>query len=388
MEEKSKNCNAKTSLKEQVKRYPVRLLELHLLNFKSFKEASVLLDSDVTCFSGFNGEGKTNMLDAIRYLSMCKSYFNAADYQNINHDEESFLIKGTVKKHEEKDLLTCAVSRASKKVFKRNKKEYQRLSDHIGLYPSVMISPTDEDLIKEGSEIRRRFINGIIAQYDKSYLNDMVQYKRALNQRNRLLKHFQLERRFDAESLEIYDFKLIELNQRIFEKRQKFISEFKPWFQNLHEQISGNKEKVSLEYKTSCNANLPEQFKASLEKDKFSARTNVGVHKDDLEFTIGTHPIKKFGSQGQQKTFLIALKLGQSLFMEEATGLKPFLLLDDIFDKLDEQRVANLMKLVSENKFGQIFITDTDDNRVPELFKNLPITMNTYRIDSGNITAL
>lgn len=366
----------------------MKLLELHLLNFKSFKEASVKVDAEVNCFSGFNGEGKTNMLDAIRYLSMCKSYFNAADYQNINHDEESFMIKGMVDKNDETDTLMCTVSRATKKVFKKNKKEYQRLSDHIGLYPSVMISPTDEDLIKEGSEIRRKFINGIIAQYDKSYLNDMVQYKRALNQRNRLLKHFQVERKFDFTSLEIYDYKLIELNERIYEKRNKFISEFSPWFQNLHEQISGNKEQVSLEYKTSCNADLTQQFKDSLEKDKFSARTNVGVHKDDLEFTIETYPIKKFGSQGQQKTFLIALKLAQSLFMEEATGLKPFLLLDDIFDKLDEQRVGNLMKLVSENKFGQIFITDTDDNRVPELFKELPITMNTYRIESGNITAI
>jgi len=273
-------------------------------------------------------------------------------------------------------------------VFKKNKKEYQRLSDHIGLYPSVMISPTDEDLIKEGSEIRRKLINGIIAQYDKGYLNDMGQYKKALNQRNRLLKHFQIERKFDFSSLEIYDYKLIELNERIYQKRHTFISDFIPWFQNLHEQISGNKEQVSLEYKTSCNADLTTQFKNSLEKDKLSARTNVGVHKDDLEFTIGGYPIKKFGSQGQQKTFLIALKLAQSLFMEEATGLKPFLLLDDIFDKLDEQRVTNLMKLVSENKFGQIFITDTDDNRVPELFKELSISMNTYRIDSGNINSI
>ncbi len=349
------------------------LKHLNLINFKNILEGSIELDQGVNCFSGLNGEGKTNILDSIRYLSMCKSYFNSADYQNINHDHEAFMIKGEVMKNEELDVLSCSVSRSSKKVFKRNKKDYQKLSDHIGLYPSVMISPTDEDLIKEGSEIRRKFINGIIAQYDKSYLNHMTQYKRALNQRNRLLKHFQTERIFDSASLEIYDFKLIELNSIIFQIREKFVEDFIPWFQKLHIEISGNKESVSIQYNSSCGENLELQFKDSEQKDRISARTNVGIHKDDLEFSIDGHTIKKFGSQGQQKTFLIALKLAQSFFIEQATGNKPFLLLDDIFDKLDSNRVTNLMKLVSEGNFGQIFITDTDKNRVSSLFKGLDV---------------
>ncbi len=362
------------------------LKHLNLVNFKNLIEASVDLDSDVNCFSGLNGEGKTNILDAIRYLSMCKSYFNPADYQNINHEQDSFMIKGTVLKNDEIDVLSCSVSRTSKKIFKRNKKDYQRLSDHIGLYPSVMISPTDEDLIKEGSETRRKFINGIISQYDKSYLNHMVQYKRALNQRNRLLKHFQVERTFDEASLEIYDFKLIELIQQIHEVRLKFVEDFTPWFQKLHTQISGNKETVSLSYTSTCNENLAEQFTDSRHKDKLSARTNIGIHKDDLEFSIDGHTIKRFGSQGQQKTFLIALKLAQSFFIEQATGNKPFLLLDDIFDKLDSSRVANLMKLVSEGNFGQIFITDTDKNRVSSLFKDLNGTLAEFTLTQGRIS--
>ncbi len=363
----------------------MKLLDIHLINFKNFKEVSIPLDADVNCFSGLNGEGKTNVLDAIRYLSICKSYFNSTDYQNINHDEDSFMLKSTVLKNEEEDTLLCTVRRNAKKVFKRNKKEYQKLADHIGLYPSVMISPTDEELIKEGSETRRKFMNGIISQYDKSYLTDMIHYKRALNQRNRLLKHFQMERRFDKDSLEIYDFKLIDLCEKIFQTRNQFISDFTPWFQHLHEGISGKKEKVSINYKTTCDTDLITQFAKALEKDKISARTNVGIHKDDLEFTIDGYPLKKFGSQGQQKTLLIALKLAQSLFIEQATGLKPFLLLDDIFDKLDETRVGNLMKLVSEKKFGQIFITDTDAARVPLLFNDLDVTMKKFHINSGNV---
>ena len=362
------------------------LNNLNLVNFKNLTEVSIDLDADVNCFSGLNGEGKTNVLDAIRYLSMCKSYFNAADYQNINHEEESFMIKGSVLKNDEIDILSCSVGRISKKVFKRNKKEYQRLSDHIGLYPSVMISPTDEDLIKEGSEVRRKFMNGIISQYDKSYLNYMVQYKRALNQRNRLLKHFQIERTFDESSLEIYDFKLIKLNQLIHDVRLKFVEDFTPWFQKLHIQISGDKESVSLEYKSTCHSELEQQFNNSRQKDKLSARTNVGVHKDDLGFYINGYTIKKFGSQGQQKTFLIALKLAQSFFIEQATGNKPFLLLDDIFDKIDSARVVNLMKLVSEGNFGQIFITDTDRNRVSSLFKDLKVTLKEFTLTDGRIS--
>lgn len=296
------------------------------------------------------------------------------------------MIKSSVLKNDETDSLLCTVRRSAKKIFKRNNKEYQKLSDHIGLYPSVMISPTDEELIKEGSETRRKFMNGIISQYDKSYLAEMIQYKRALNQRNRLLKHFQKERTFHLESLEIYDFKLIELSKKIHDRRNQFISDFSPWFQELHEKISGNKESVNITYKTTCDKDLQQQFDTSREKDKASARTNIGIHKDDLDFLIEGYPLKKFGSQGQQKTLLIALKLAQSLFIEQATGLKPFLLLDDIFDKLDESRVGNLMELVSEKKFGQIFITDTDISRVPSLFNNFDVHLKKFHIEKGSIT--
>ena len=298
------------------------------------------------------------------------------------------MVKGVVEKNEELDTLVCTVRKSAKKVFKRNTKDYQRLSDHIGLYPSVMISPTDEDLIKEGSETRRKFINGIISQYDKGYLNYALQYTKLLNQRNRLLKHFQQERRFDPTAIEVYDFKLIDLGEKIYETRKKFIDEFIPCFQEIHSAICGNSEEVGILYKSDGAQDLTTQFKTSLEKDRMTARTNVGIHKDDLEFSIAKHPLKKFGSQGQQKTFLISIKLAQSVFIEEATGMKPFLLLDDIFDKLDEFRVANLMKLVSEKKFGQIFITDTDKERVPSLFKELDVKMNKFNVQDSNVEAL
>ncbi len=363
----------------------MNLESLQLHNFKNILDENVQLGAEVNCFSGKNGEGKTNVLDAIRYISMCKSYFNAADYQNINHHQEAFLLKAKITKNDEIDTISCAVSRKTKKTFKRNKKEYPRLTDHIGLYPSVMISPTDEDLIKEGSEIRRKFVNGIISQYDKAYLNDLVKYKRVLNQRNRLLKHFQTERTFDPSSLEIYDFQLIDLNQKIYEKRQNFISEFTPWFQELNQKINGGSEKVGLTYVSTCGDDLEGQFSAAVQKDRLTARTTVGIHKDDLSFLLDEYPLKKFGSQGQQKTFLIALKLAQSLFIEQATGHKPFLLLDDIFDKLDKNRVKLLMELVSEKKFGQIFITDTDEKRASALFKDLDVTLNEFIVSEGKI---
>jgi len=363
----------------------LKFKELHLIHFKNLLEVSINLDADVNCFSGNNGEGKTNILDAIRYLSMCKSYFNSIDYQNVNHFQDSFMIKGLVEKNQENDTLVCTVRKSAKKIFKRNNKDYQRLSEHIGLYPSVMISPTDEDLIKEGSETRRKFLNGIISQYDKAYLTLAVQYTKVLNQRNRLLKHFQQERKFDATALEIYDFRLIDYGEKIYAARKKFIEEFVPVFQEIHSAICGNFEEVGINYTSHGVGDLTDLFKSSLEKDKISTRTHIGIHKDDLEFTIASHPLKKFGSQGQQKTFLISIKLAQSIFIEEATGLKPFLLLDDIFDKLDENRVANLMRLVSEKKFGQIFVTDTDKERVPLLFKELDVKMNTFRVLNSNV---
>lgn len=362
------------------------LRNLNLLNFKNYNEARLDFDSRVNCFIGDNGEGKTNILDAIHYLSFCKSYFNPIDIQNINHNEEFFVIEGEFEIGDKKDKIFCGLKKGQKKSFRRNKKEYGRLADHIGHYPAVMISPYDQDLISEGSEIRRKFIDSIISQYNRVYLDDLIQYNKVLQQRNRLLKYFFENRTFDADSLEVWDEQLSELAGRIHKVRQEFISGFLPVFDRFYERISGRKEIVSIEYRSHLNeGNFKELLNEYLKKDRRSSYSNVGVHKDDLVFTINGHPLKKFGSQGQQKSFLIALKLAQFELIKSIKDVVPVLLLDDIFDKIDDKRVKHLMELVSENSFGQIFITDTHSERVPDIFRQIKIEPRIFLVENGGV---
>jgi DNA replication and repair protein RecF len=360
------------------------LKSLQLVNFKNSASATYDFLPGVNCLVGRNGAGKTNILDAIHYLSLCKSYFNLIDTQNIKHEEPFFVVQGVFSVREEEDNVYCGVKRGQKKIFKREGKEYQRLSEHIGRYPVVIISPYDKDLVYEGSDIRRKFIDSIISQFNSEYLEKLIQYNRALAQRNSLLKYFWENRSFDASSLEIWNLQLAEYGAYLFEARQDFIQQFSPVFQQFHEKISGGNETVSLTYDSQLIDNSFEQlFEMNQDADRQRQFTTAGIHKDDLAFEIGGHSLKKFGSQGQQKTYLIALKLAQFEFVRRMKDVKPILLLDDVFDKIDDMRVRHLMELVSDNTFGQIFITDTDLQRVPSIFEAISAEGKVFKITNG-----
>jgi len=361
------------------------LKKLSILNFKNYPEAQLEFSSHINCLTGNNGEGKTNILDAIHYLSFCKSFFNPIDSQNILHDAPFFLIQGLFDVNGNEEEVYCGLKRNQKKQFKRNKKEYQRLAEHIGLLPLVMISPADSELITEGSESRRKFIDSVIAQFDREYLESLIQYNKVLSQRNALLKQIADSGKFDKDSLEIWDVQLIEHGKKVFEKRKQFITDFISIFQKYYELISGGREQVGLEYTSHLNDNaFADVLAKALNRDRAMEYTTVGIHKDDLEFTINGHSLKKYASQGQQKSFLIALKLAQFDFIKKIKKVTPILLLDDIYDKLDDLRVKQLMELVSSDNFGQLFITDTHPSRLANLFKTTNADFKVFKINNGN----
>lgn len=363
------------------------LKKLSVLNFKNYPEAELSFSKQINCLTGNNGEGKTNILDAIHYLSFCKSFFNPIDSQNILHDSQFFMVQGVFEMPEQDDEVYCGLKRNQKKQFKRNKKEYSRLADHIGLYPLVMISPADSELITEGSESRRRFIDSVIAQFDREYLENLISYNKVLSHRNALLKQFGDSRQFDKTSLEIWDMQLIEHGKKVHASRQKFINNFVSTFQSYYELISGGKEKVNIQYISHLNENaFADVLEKALNRDRAIEYTTVGIHKDDLEFTINEYPIKKFASQGQQKSFLIALKLAQFDFIKKIKNTTPILLLDDIYDKLDDLRVKQLMEIVSSDNFGQLFITDTHPTRLGDLFQLTDVDFKVFKITNGHVT--
>lgn len=341
----------------------MHLEKIHLVNFKNFGDKTFEFSSKINAFVGDNGIGKTNVLDAVYYLSFFKSYFNYIDAQNIRFGEEFFFLEGWFRKKNKEEWVQVRVKKKEKKQVQRNKKNYERIADHIGAFPVVIISPADRDLIAEGSDVRRKFIDRIISQSDASYLSDLIQYNKVLHQRNSLLKYFAVNRIFDKIQLSFYDEKILKLSQNIYPKRIKFLEGFLPIFQDYYSRISTGKENVGIEYKSDLLRDKDNYLSLSLEKDKVLQYTSVGIHKDDLKFTIGNHNVKKFGSQGQQKSFLIALKLTELLMIKNKTGITPILLLDDIFDKLDENRVEQLIGLVNDENFGQIFLSDTHPGR-------------------------
>jgi DNA replication and repair protein RecF len=330
---------------------------------------------------GANGVGKTTVLDAIHYLSLCKSYFNPIDSQNIKQNESFFIIQGIFEKGKQQHNVVISVKKGQKKIVKHNQKEYDKLSEHIGLFPLVFISPTDLFLITDGSEHRRRFIDSIISQYDKTYLEHLIYYNKALEQRNALLRNFYANRLYEAETLEVWNYQLTAPCKYIYAKRVEFINRFLPIFKEYYAFISSNKEDIQIEYSSQLNeSSIEELFNKFNEKDRATQYTNAGIHKDDLVFTIKGLPLKKFGSQGQQKTYLLALKLAQFDFLKLKTNIVPLLLLDDIYEKLDEQRVTKLMELVSNNHFGQIFITDTHRQRIENVFSKIKVPVNIIEI--------
>jgi DNA replication and repair protein RecF len=366
------------------------LKELRLANFKNCENAELTFSEKVNCFVGLNGAGKTNILDSIYYLSFCKSFFGSTDKLNIRHDQDFFSIHGIYGfDDKENELVSCVQKRDAKKSFKFNKKEYDRLSDHIGKFPLVMISPYDRDLINEGSDLRRKFIDGVISQFDPLYLNALLKYNRALLQRNMQLRQFADTRHFDRALLQLWDDQLCVCADDIHAKRRLFLEEFRPIFQHYYEVVSGAKEKVEVTYSSKLDQKpLHQLLEDNLQQDTYSCYTNVGIHKDDLEFCLDGHPLKKFGSQGQQKSFVVSIRLAQFEYNYQKIGYKPILLLDDIFDKLDDQRVMKLVRLVGDNHFGQVFITDTQQQRIERLFEDTDINHKIFEVDSGHVNLI
>lgn len=358
------------------------LRKIALINFKNYLKAEFIFSEKINCFVGNNGTGKTNLLDAIHYLSFCKSSFNPVDSQNINHGEDYFSIAGNyIRNDNSTDHVQCIQKRNHRKKFLVNKKEYDRLADHIGSLPLVMISPYDRDLINDGSEIRRKYIDSVISQFDRIYLDDLINYHKALFQRNTLLKSFAERQSFDAALLEPWDEQLINLGKQIHTRRKDFLQRFIPIFRHYFSFISCVDEVVDIIYQSDLNDHEFRGLLAgALPRDRTAQFTTVGIHKDDLEFLISGYPVKKTGSQGQQKSFVVAIKLAQFDHTRSVKGFKPVLLLDDIFDKLDDLRVEQLVKLVSENNFGQVFITDTSKDRIRTIFDAVAIDHKIFEI--------
>ena len=363
--------------------------KLSLINFKSHSEVSFDFSPQINCFVGNNGAGKTNILDALHYLSVGKSFLGNSDLNNILSQKledgsqqtmDFFVIDSEIQNEEREDLIKILMPKEAKKVIKKNDKTYDRLVDHIGYLPSVMISPYDSNLISDSGESRRKFLDAMISQTDSVYLFDLIQYQKTIQQRNALLKSFAKNRYFDKDSLEIYDDPISNFGTRIFEKRKKFVEKLNPIVQHYYDIISGGKEKVSVVYESHLSDGFdsaqPDSFfkhllAISVEKDRVLTYTSKGIHKDDLLFEMNGNSIKKMGSQGQQKSFLVALKLAQINRIKELTGKSPILLLDDIFDKLDDTRVSQLIELVNKESFGQIFITDTHKERTENVVKRI-----------------
>jgi DNA replication and repair protein RecF len=364
----------------------MHLQSLSLVNFKNFEEAELSFSSRINCFVGNNGVGKTNLLDAIHYLCLCKSYFNPVDTQNIMHDREFAIIQGTFAGRDQTDEIFCGIHHNKNKVFKNNKKEYEKLAQHIGLFPVVMISPEDNSLIIEGSEERRKFLNSVISQYNKIYLDEMMHYNKLLAQRNKLLRDFGFTRRFDEDMLGIYDEQMLAPAATIFDCRSAFAERMTAIFRKYYHQIAPESEQVDIRYQSQLmEDSLRALFKNSREKDRTMQYTTQGVHKDDLVLKLNGHSLKKTGSQGQQKTFLVTLKLAQFDFIREMNQTKPILLLDDVFDKFDEVRVRQIIRLVSEDHFGQIFITHTDEHKMQSILQEMATDYKLFHLTEGKI---
>lgn len=366
------------------------LKKLSILNYKNIAEAILELSPKMNCFIGRNGMGKTNVLDAVYYLSFCRSANNPIDSQVIRHDEPFCMIEGEYVDeigNEDTLIISCGMKRGMKKHFKRNKKEYKRLSEHIGLIPLVVVSPSDTLLIEGTSEERRKLMDIVISQYDRSYIDALSRYNNAHQQRNTLLKMEDQEP--DPLLMQLWEEQMAEAGETLYEKRAAFVNELEPVFQSYYEQISGGSEQVGLRYVSHCQRGpLLEVIQRDRLKDRAVGYSLHGVHRDDLEFTLGGHPMRREGSQGQNKTYVIALKLAQFDFLKRtASQTTPLLLLDDIFDKLDAGRVEQIVRLVSSDSFGQIFITDTNRDHLDQILSNSHLDYKIFHVEEGKINS-
>ena len=363
------------------------LKRISILNYKNLEQVELSFSPKLNCFFGQNGMGKTNLLDAVYFLSFCKSAGNPIDSQNICHDADFFVIQGFYEAADgTPEEIYCGMKRRQKKQFKRNKKEYTRLSDHIGFLPLVMVSPADSELIAGGSDERRRFMDVVISQYDKEYLDALIRYNKALVQRNTLLKS---EQPVEEELFLVWEEMMAQAGEVVFRKREAFIREFIPIFQSFYSFISQDREKVGLSYDSHArDASLLEVLKESRARDQIMGYSLRGVHKDELNMLLGDFPIKREGSQGQNKTYLVALKLAQFDFLKRTGTTVPLLLLDDIFDKLDASRVEQIIKLVAGNSFGQIFITDTNREHLDRILHKVGSDYKMFRVEQGTVAEM
>lgn len=361
------------------------LTKIRLINFKNYKDISVDFSDKFNCIVGKNGSGKTNLLEAIHFLSLTKGVTNPIDNQNIRHGENFFSIRGNLNLENEKNEIFLSFESGKKKTLKVNNNEYDKLSDHIGRFPLVIITPYDTDIIREYAEERRKFFDSMICQVNRDYLEDLIKYNHFLKQRNSLLKNFSENEYFDKDLISSFDKPIIEIGGRIFKERSKFVENFKPLFNHYYQKLSSSAETVSITYHSDLKKDgFTDIFVGNYDKDLLLGRTDLGIHKDDFKLIIDKYPVKKFGSQGQQKSFLISLKLAQYDIIYENKGFKPILLMDDIFDKLDDSRIHQLIKLVNSSHFGQLFITDAREERTKKFLSSESIHGNLYRIGSGS----
>ncbi|MGE4587594.1 MAG: DNA replication/repair protein RecF [Mangrovibacterium sp.] len=362
------------------------LEHLSLVNFKNLEELDLRFSPGLNCFIGNNGAGKTNLMDAVYYLSFCKSFLNPVDSMNIRHHAGFFVIQGKYRRLEQEENIYCGVKNGEKKHFKRNRKEYKRLSGHIGLLPLVIVTPSDTSLITGGSEDRRKFLDALISQYDAVYLDQLIRYNRALQQRNIQLKQFASGNFFSRDMLEVWDEQIIRFGKMIHEKRVEYILKLEPVFQQYYELISGGREKTGLHYQSQLTDDAFENLmQGNMKKDCLLQYTTAGIHKDDIRFALDEHPLKKLGSEGQKKTYLVALRLAQYDFIKQMSGLTPLLLLDDIFDKLDKHRVKQLIGLVANDHFGQIFITDTNREHLDQIIREVSEESSFFTVNNGKV---
>ena len=363
----------------------MQLNKLSIINYKNIEAATLDLSAKLNCFIGHNGEGKTNLLDAVYYLSFCRSAFNPKDSEVMRHDADYFVLEGDYTTDGgDKEQVYCGMKRGTKKHFKRNKKEYKRLSMHIGQVPLIFVSPADATLIDGGSEERRRLVDVVISQYDTPYIEDLNRYNKALQQRNKLLKQ---EEEPDSTLMELLEMQMAEYGEAIYKKRAAFVEELTPVFQRIYQTICENREQVSLEYVSHCQrGSLLDVIRRDRAKDRIMGYSLHGIHKDDLVMKLGDYPIRREGSQGQNKTYVLALKLAQFDFLRRTSGNNiPLLLLDDIFDKLDSSRVEQIVRLVSGDDFGQIFITDTNRDHLDKILQGSSFSYKIFSVEGGEI---
>ena len=364
----------------------MNLASLHILNYKNVASADIELSKGINCFVGDNGAGKTNVLDTIYYMSFCKSYFGLPDSQNIRHGEPFFVLQGRYETEGRDEDVYIGFKRGSKKQFKRNKKEYAKFADHIGLLPLVIVSPRDESLIAESAEARRKYADSVISQCDRQYLDGLMAYNRLLTQRNALLKQMQDQETADMTLLDVIDQQMSALGTSVSTKRREFVEWLRPVLNRFYAQISSEAETVGMHYVTGLDRyDLYAGLVEARPRDLILGYTSRGIHKDDIEFTMGEYPIRRVGSQGQRKSFVIAMKLAQYHYLTEAKGCRPILLLDDVFDKLDGQRGDNLIALTASDEFDQIFITDTDMSRLRAVLSRAEKGFKIFRVSKGEV---